>query len=144
MQKKLFIIIFFICFGMASEIFFTAIVENIFWDYSEDKIRLKGHTYVWMVPIYTLIPFTFPLMLKWIGKYHVLIRSFIYMVGIFIIEFISGFILDTLIGFCPWDYTGESPYEIMGYIRLDFFPFWMFFGIVVEKLLLYLQEKIQE
>ncbi len=143
MQKKIFLVVFFICLGITTEVFFTAIFEGL-WDWNERSIRLEGHTYVWMAPIYALIPLLFPIGIKLFGHWHILIRAFLYMIFIFIIEFISGFLLETITGYCPWDYTGKSKWEIMGYIRLDFFAFWMFFGIMVEKFYLFLQAKIKD
>ncbi len=143
MSKKLFLIIFFICLGFTTEVFFTAIYDNAL-DWNDRSIRLEGYTFLWMAPIYALIPILFPIGFKLFGHMHLIVRAFLYMVGIFIIEFIAGFILETITGYCPWDYTGKSNYEIMGYIRLDFFACWMVFGIVVEKFLKYLMEKIKD
>ncbi|MGB1216661.1 MAG: putative ABC transporter permease [Saprospiraceae bacterium] len=105
--------------------------------------KLEGHTYVWMAFIYALIPLLFPLGIKWFGHLNIIIRSIIYMIAIFIIEFIGGFLLDSLTGFCPWDYTG-STWSVMGYIRLDYFPAWMVFGIIVETFYKFVSEKIKD
>ena len=35
-------------------------------------------------------------------------------------------------GKCPWEYT--TGWHIMGYIRLDFTPAWMFFSFIIERL----------
>jgi len=54
MNKKLvFYMLFFICLGMTTEVFFTAISDFIA---GEGSLRLMGHTYVWMAFIYALIP----------------------------------------------------------------------------------------
>jgi SAM-dependent methyltransferase len=53
---------------------------------------------------------------------------------ILVIEYLSGWILIQLIGFCPWDYTGSSPYAVDGLIRLDFSPFWLVAGLIFERI----------
>lgn len=141
MSKQLFLVVFFICFGITTEVFFTAIYETIeFWPDRGNK--LEGHTYIWMAPIYSLIPLLFPLGIKWMKNWHIFFRSIVYMLGIFVIEFISGFLLHMIIGICPWDYTGDT-YSVMGYIRLDYFPAWMIFGVIVEKFYLYISSVVK-
>ncbi len=143
MSKKFFLIVFFICFGITTEVFFTAVYDTItLWPNAGNK--LEGHTYIWMAPIYALIPLLFPLGIKWMKGWNMFFRSIVYMLGIFVIEFISGFLLEKIIGVCPWDYTGTSPYEIMGYIRLDYTPAWMIFGIIVEQFYKYIASKVQD
>jgi uncharacterized membrane protein len=51
--------------------------------------------------------------------------------GIFVVEFITGFILDKFTGHCPWQYM--SRWNIMGYIRLDYLPAWMCFAYIIER-----------
>ncbi len=141
MSKTFFLVVFFICFGITTEVFFTAIYEFVeLWP--NGSLKLEGHTYIWMAPIYALIPLLFPIGYKWMKNWNIILRAFMYMIGIFIIEFISGFLLEQITGTCPWDYTGTSKYEIMGYIRLDYFPAWMIFSIIVEKFLLYIQSRV--
>jgi uncharacterized membrane protein len=88
--------------------------------------------------IYGLIAFFFPIVYRKIRVYHVIFRLIVYALLLFSVEFISGFILDKLTGSCPWEYS--STFSICGYIRLDYVFFWMFFGFLVEKLFLYLDE----
>ncbi len=142
-MKKFFLVVFFICFGITTEVFFTAVYDTI-QAMPNHNWKLEGHTYIWMAPIYAIIPLTFPWMYEKMKNIHIFFRSIVYMIGIFIVEFIAGFLLEQIIGVCPWDYTGTSPYEIMGYIRLDYTPAWMIFGVIVEKFLLYINEKIRD
>jgi uncharacterized membrane protein len=68
------------------------------------------------------------------------LRLLIYVLGIYIVEFSTGFLLEQITGKCPWEYT--SGWHIMGYIRLDYFPTWLVFAFIVESLYLYINEKI--
>lgn len=114
--------------GLLVEIFFTGIHSFVSNDYT-----LIGHTYIWMIFIY-----------GWgalLEKIHDLIRdkNFILRGGIWVvlilsIEFITGILLKKLIGICPWDYTGSSPYQVMGVIRLDYIPYWFVLGLIFEKI----------
>ena len=60
------------------------------------------------------------------------IRGIIWMLLIWGIEYISGFLLDALFGIQPWHYTGSL--AINGYIRLDFAPVWFAAGLAFERL----------
>ena len=68
----------------------------------------------------------------------IIFRLFIYAIGIYIVEFASGFLLDMLTGSCPWEY--KEGLHILGYIRLDYLPAWMGFGYLLEKLVLFFQQ----
>ncbi|MEX0813281.1 MAG: hypothetical protein WD048_13765 [Chitinophagales bacterium] len=134
-MKKLFLFCAFACVGITTEIFFTAITDNITAFQNNQPIdwRLKGQSYIWMFPIYGLAGLLFPIVLKYIGHFHVLLRVSIYGVGILAVEFIAGAALDFFTGQCPWEYT--SGWHIMGYIRLDYFPLWAAFGYMIESIL---------
>ena len=59
-------------------------------------------------------------------------HGMLYMVLIFVVEYISGWWLRAL-GICPWDYTGRHS-NINGLIRLDFAPLWFGTGLLFEKI----------
>jgi len=123
------------CLGMAGEIFFTAIYD-IVQGTAEAPIRLMGHSYIWMFPIYGLAGIVFPPILKIIGSWNVLLRVCVYATGILAVEFATGWFLDMVTGQCPWEY--KEGWHIMGYMRIDFFPFWAMFGFLVETVLKFL------
>jgi uncharacterized membrane protein len=68
------------------------------------SISLTGYTYLWMFPIYGLAVFLEPIH-DGIRKAPWPIRGLIWAALILVIEYLSGWILIQLIGFCPWDYT---------------------------------------
>ena len=139
MKKTLFLFAAFACLGITMEIFFTAIVDNFNAVQAGDAIdwSLTGKSYIWMFPIYGLAGIFFPPIVNKIGHLFVLLRMCIYAIGILTVEFITGGLLDLITGSCPWDYT--TGWHIMGYIRLDFFPFWAFFGLLIERVYLLLR-----
>jgi len=141
MPKHLFMIIFFGCFGITGEIFFTAIthaIEGTSVIAGEPIMSLTGKTYVWMFPIYALIPLFAGFLFERMRNIFWLLRIFIYALIILSVEFVTGFILEQMTGKCPWEYT--SGLHIMGYIRLDYIPAWMGFAFIVE----YLYKRIDE
>ncbi len=138
-SRSLISTIIFACFGVSAEILFTGLKynliiplvngENIKWD-------LTGTSYIWMFFIYGAIPFIFPLVYNKIKNINIFFRAIIYAIFCLGIEYFAGFMLDILTGNCPWLYT--EGFHLNGYIRLDYFPLWMLFGIITEKLWRYL------
>ncbi len=133
MKKPLFLFLAFGCLGITTEIFFTAIVDMI--DMLQaghvEHYRLQGKSYIWMFPIYGIAGIAFPIMLRYIGNWPMLLRAAFYGVGILLVEFITGGLLDLFTGSCPWEY--HTGWHIMGYIRLDYFPLWAAFGYMIER-----------
>ncbi|MFZ5943089.1 MAG: putative ABC transporter permease [Bacillota bacterium] len=93
---------------------------------------LDSHTYLWMFPIYGLAVFLEDIYLE-IKDNKWWIRGLIYMSLIFAMEFLTGFLLHSLIGACPWDYSGDTPFSVRGYIRLDYAPVWFAAGLLFEQ-----------
>lgn len=138
LASRVFITVFFGLFGTTVEVFFTAI-STLLMNYTNDQelnLILKGESYVWMFFIYCLIAPLFDSLYKRIRHLLWVIRSFIYGIIILGIEFLTGLLLDLIIGKCPWEYT--VGFSILGYIRLDYIFFWMIFGLVIERIYLFL------
>lgn len=121
---------FFICglTGWCMEIIFTA-----FNSFRHQQFKLMGQTSIWMFPIYSMAAFISPVY-KVIKKLPMLTRGFIYSIGFFTFEFISGSFLKKR-NICPWDYS-DAKSNIKGVIRLDFAPVWMVAGLIYERILL--------
>ncbi|WHH57338.1 hypothetical protein [Petroclostridium sp. X23] len=114
--------------GWAMEIFWTGM-----WSVFQGDIRLRGTTYLWMFPIYGLAILLEPIhdrirFMPWI------IRGGVWVLLIWGIEYISGWAIRSVIGVCPWDYSGATEYQINGLIRLDYAPAWFAAGLIFEKL----------
>ena len=117
-------------FGWALEVAFTGATDCL---KLRDR-RLRGHTYLWMLPIYggggllleslhdRLASRNLP---RWV-------RSLAYMLGIYAAEFGSAALLDRAIGEVPWRYL--SGINLRGYVRLDYAPFWYGCGWLFEDL----------
>lgn len=97
------------------------------------SLRLTGYTYLWMFPIYGMAVFLEPLHDRMRNSPWP-VRGLVYTAAIFMVEYISGWLLQLILGFCPWDYTGSTAYTIDGFIRLDYMPFWFVAGLLFEKL----------
>jgi uncharacterized membrane protein len=94
--------------------------------------KLTGTSSLWMFPIYGCAAFLRPIM-EHLKDRPVLKRGCIYMVLIFLGEYISGSLLKRK-NACPWDYS-KSPFQMNGVIRLDFAPVWFLVGLLYERLL---------
>jgi len=132
----------FVCIGLTSEVVFTALTD--FFNHTplcgKPAIALAGHTYVWMMFIYAPIPLLGYFFYERVAKYPVFVRLVMYVVVIYIFEFTSGLLLRTCTGSCPWEYT--TGVHIMGLIRLDYFPAWLFFSWLVERLYVFMNERV--
>jgi uncharacterized membrane protein len=118
-------------FGVGIEIIFTAL-KGLFnrTQNKEQKWGLVGFSSIWMFPIYGSIAFLFPPVYQLIFAWNIVFRMLIYAIAIFSVEFLSGFVLEKVLGRCPWQY--ESKLSLGGYIRLDYLPYWMAFGLITE------------
>ena len=113
--------------GWCLEILFT----------SMDSLRrrdmtLKGHTSLWMFPIYGSAAILSPVSRLLRGK-SALTRGLTYTGLIFSIEYLTGRLLSRRKS-CPWDYH-RSRWNIGRVIRLDFAPYLFCAGLLFERLL---------
>lgn len=113
--------------GWCTEVFWTGLSSLL-----KGDLRLRGWTYIWMFPIYGLAIFLEPIHNR-IRNWPVLFRGGVYTLLIFSVEYSSGWLLKTVTGICPWDYSG-MPSAINGFIRLDYAPAWFAAGILFELL----------
>ena len=133
MFNRIIHIIAFGCLGTTIEVWFTAIGSAISqWQDSETlDLALSGHSYVWMFFIYASAALLFPIFYGKLASFALPIRLLIYMTSTFAIEYLSGWLLEATTGSCPWHY--HSGWAVHGYIRLDYAPFWIVFGYVIER-----------
>lgn len=121
----------FIIYGFAGwgmEIIWTGL-ESFF----KGDVSLAGGTYLWMFPIYGLAVFLESIHDK-IRSKSWLVRGLVWLSIIWIIEYTTGWIIKSITGLCPWDYSRSSPYSVNGFIRLDMAPAWFAAGFIFEKL----------
>ena len=120
----------FVIYGLAgwcTEIFWTGLGSLL-----RGNVKLQGWTYLWMFPIYGLAIFLEPIHDK-IRYWPIILRGGVYTLLIFSIEYTTGWILKSVTGVCPWDYS-RSPFSINGFIRLDYAPAWFVAGLLFERL----------
>ena len=121
----------FACVGVTTEVVFTALYP-IFSDSVDFSWSLSGNSYVWMIFIYGSASIAFPLGFKLISRWNVTIRALIYGLVILGVELLSGALLKSLLGECPWEYQEGWHYD--GLIRFDYLPLWMVFGMMLEAI----------
>lgn len=97
-----------------------------------ERLRLQGHTYLWMLPIYGSAVFLFEPAHDAIRGWWWPWRGAVYMLGIFGVEAVSGVLLRVITGRCPWDYS-YARLHVAGVIRLDYAPVWFGFGLLLER-----------
>ena len=116
--------------GWALEVGFTGLTDSFC---LRDR-RLRGHSYLWMLPIYGagglfLERLHDRLSGKGVPRWA---RSLAYMAGIYGLEFGSASLLNRAIGDVPWRY--RKGINLHGYVRLDYAPFWYGCGWLFETL----------
>ncbi len=114
--------------GWCLEIFYTGMGSALRGD-----PRLTAHTYLWMFPIYGLAVLLEPLH-NAIRQWPWFLRGALWTAVIFFIEYTTGGLIRAIVGQSPWDYTGTSPWEINGLIRLDMAPAWFITGLIFEQI----------
>ncbi len=111
--------------GMIVEVAFGALKSLL----KNRAYELKGSTSIWMFPIYGLIAIVFPFIAVRIGELPWYVRGLLYTIAIFIVEYVSGWIL-TRLKVCPWRYPDK--WSIGGLIYLPYAPLWFAFGMGIE------------
>jgi uncharacterized membrane protein len=122
-------VILFALLGLLIELFFTS-----FGSLAKGNFNMRGHSSPWMMPVYGLLgvcigPVTEPLKRC---KVPLIARAILYMLGIFLVEYIAGAIFYRM-GLQIWDYS-KRPLNLHGYITLTYAPFWLFLGLWIEYL----------
>lgn len=114
--------------GWITEVVFTGTGSLL-----SGSMHLTGYTYLWMFPIYGMAVFLEPVHNR-VRSAPWPVRGMVYVAIIFMIEYLSGWFLKLVLGFCPWDYSGRTAYTVDGFIRLDYLPAWFVAGLLFEKL----------
>ena len=121
-------------FGWCVEIVWTAsfaVVEALAAGQRPDP-RLAGNTYLWMLLIYGGGGLLFEIAHAVVAPLPWFLRGAIYMVGCFLVEYATGWLIMMLTGTIPWDYSARR-WHVHGLIRLDYAPAWFAFGLILEQ-----------
>lgn len=132
----------FIVVGITLEVFWTSIINSI---RTKDR-KLTGKTYLWMFPIYALVPFIYIFGMKYLQDVNIFIKAIIYMFAFYLLEFTSGYIIKKITGVSPWSYRGynikifgkEYKANYKGLICLEYAPIWYLYGIMGEYFIKFL------
>ncbi|MDD3839624.1 MAG: hypothetical protein PHP06_03535 [Clostridia bacterium] len=92
---------------------------------------LASHTYLWMLPVYGSAVFLEPIHNR-IRRHPWISRGILWMGVILVIEYVSGWLIQQVIGVCPWDYSNNTNFSVNGFIRLDYAPAWFIAGLLFE------------
>jgi uncharacterized membrane protein len=132
MQTRRVIIRFFIFagIGLVMEVLFTATFALIDGDWN-----MHGRTSPWMMLDYGLLG----IVTMWLARPMMArriplpLRAVVYMLGIFLVEYVSGMVFTHVLGLKIWDYS-HLAYDLHGQITLLYAPFWYLLGLCVEFL----------
>lgn len=115
------------CVGVTGEVVFTAVMDR-------KDLRLKGYTYVWMLPVYMSLYPGFAWLGARMGHWHWAGRAALYGALLILGELLFGLLLKALLGQAPWEpeYKGK-PRVIAGVANLDYFPAWALGALVYER-----------
>ncbi len=127
----------FLIFGMMGlllEVFQGAVGDLLHMDWD-----MRGHTSPWMILDYGLLGVVLmPIARPLIGKGIPLpLRAIVYMLGIFLVEYVSGIIFHKVFSLHVWNYDGMA-YNLHGQIALQFVVPWYLIGLCAE----YLHKKV--
>jgi len=127
--------IIFAMIGVALEVAFTACC-----DWRKTKKKLLGYSYLWMFPLWAVVPLALDVLQPLLCHWFVLFRLLIYAPILMLAEYTSGRGLRYVLGQAPWedDYR-KSVWSIDSLVRIDFLPWWMFGCWFLEIIYLYLQ-----
>ena len=122
-------VVLFALLGLLVELFFTALGSLL-----KGNINFSGHSSPWMMLDYGILglmvgPMAGAMKRK---RLPLLLRAVVYMLGIFLVEYVSGEIF-TLFGLSIWDYS-DLPLNLRGQITLTYAPFWFLLGLWLEFL----------
>lgn len=117
------------CLGWSAEIVWTAITS------SERNKELRGHSYLWMFPIYGLLALLYDPFHHLVSHFHLPLRGTLYGACFLLVEYMTAWLLEIALGCVPWDYRRSAPghrWNVKGYIRLDYLPVWALAGLLLE------------
>ena len=126
----------FACIGVAFEVVFTAVC-----DYPKTRSnRLMGYSYIWMFPIYGLVPLFMRVLYPPLEGVILPLRVLLYTALLLVMEYITGWLLRRFAGDCPWEpeYRGKR-WAIDGLVRLDYAPGWALACFLFERFYLALR-----
>ena len=114
-------------FGVATEYIFTSVPSK----------KHVGKVSLYMLPLYAVcLTLMFPPIMSLIHAWSDWIRYIVYGILIMIVEGLSGIFLHRILKRDVWTYPGRGFFK---YTNLKMFPWWGYWGILVEAFINYLR-----
>ena len=115
--------------GWSAEIVWTAATDLV--RSGQRDWRLRGYTSLWMFPIYGLVAPLYEPAHDLFRSWPWVARGLLYLLGIWAVEYATGWLLRRLTGKCPWDYSHLRGH-LHGLVALEYAPVWFLFGLALE------------
>jgi hypothetical protein len=133
--------LFYASLGMAAEVIFTAacarlgVVLTPDLDDAEARTtwRLKGHSFVWMFPIYGFGLLVFEQVHEALRASPWLLRGLAYVTALYAIELAASLLLVRLTGRHVWRWVGRG--SLGGHVHLAMAPLWLMAALLLEPLI---------
>ena len=133
-------VLFYACLGVTGEVVFTAVAARLGFvvtpdlDDSEARTgwRLKGHSFVWMLPIYGFGLLGFELVHDALRGEPWWIRGVVYVAALYVIELGASLVLIRTTGAHVWRWIGRG--SLGGHVHLAMAPGWFALAMALEPL----------
>lgn len=133
-------LLFYACLGVAAEVLFTAVCAKLGLRLTADlddpearrAWRLKGHSFVWMFPIYGVGFLAFEVVHDLVRFAAWPVRGLTYVTVLYAIELAAGMALVVLTGDHVWRWIGRG--SIRGHVHLAMAPVWFFVMLALEPI----------
>ena len=131
-------LLFYACLGVAAEVVFTAVCARLGLVLTPDLDdaearggwRLKGHSFVWMLPIYGLGLAAFEVVHDALRGEPWWIRGFAYVGALYAVELAASLALVRLTGAHVWRWVGRG--NVGGHVHFAMAPVWFAAALVLE------------
>jgi hypothetical protein len=133
-------LLFYACLGVAGEVVFTAVCARLGivltpdMDDAEARTgwRLKGHSFVWMLPIYGLGLAAFEVVHDLLRGEPWMVRGLAYVGALYAIELAASLLLVRWTGAHVWRWVGRG--AVGGHVHLAMAPLWFAAALALEPL----------
>lgn len=133
-------LLFYACLGVAAEVVFTAVCARLGVVLTADMDdaeahggwRLKGHSFVWMLPIYGLGLGLFEVVYDLLRAEPWWVRGFAYVSILYAIELAASLALVRVTGAHVWRWVGRG--NLGGHVHLAMAPVWFAATLALELL----------
>jgi hypothetical protein len=133
-------LLFYACLGVTAEVVFTAFAARFGIVLTADldepaarrEWRLKGHSFVWMVPIYAVGLLAFEILHDVLRAEPWPLRGVLYVVVLYVIEAAASLVLVRATGGHVWRWVGRG--AIGGHVHLAMAPLWFLAFLALEPL----------